>query len=219
MNNQISTADLKKMLCVNHTGKMHGMQSLSSSSAVNAFCIKRAKNGDSICAKCFSNTMQKRYTTLARKLVRNTEILTADVYPVEMWPLLNVRLFRLESFGDLNPGAAGVTQFANYCNFAARNPGTTFALWTKNTVVINKAIRDGIAVKPENMIIIQSSPLINKAIAKPAANVDKVFTVYTNDDSATAAGVEINCGARSCLSCQRCYTKTDSVEYVNELLK
>ena len=43
--------------------------------------------------------------------------------------------------------------------------------------------------------------------------VDKVFTVY-----ADCEGVEINCGARNCFECHKCYTK-NKTEYINEKLK
>ena len=45
--------------------------------------------------------------------------------------------------------------------------------------------------------------------------IDKVFTVY---DDANAGGVNINCGARDCATCGRCYLKNDTV-FINEKLK
>ena len=71
------------------------------------------------------------------------------------------------------------------------------------------------------MIIILSSVLLNTAIDADTASakypfIDKVFTVY---DKEHAQDVNINCGARSCAECQRCYHKSEGIEYINELLK
>lgn len=199
---------------LNHTGKMDGMVSISTSVKENKNCQSRAKVENSICSKCFAAAMINRYPALEKCLSENTRILTSEIIPVEKWPLLNVAFFRFESFGDLN----NETQVHNYFNLCKRNPHVRFALWTKNPFFIYAAIKAGNA-KPENLIIIASSPMINDvcdAYLKAYPFIDKIFTVY---DKETAKTVNINCGARHCLSCLRCYTKTDSVEYVNEILK
>lgn len=43
------------------------------------------------------------------------------------------------------------------------------------------------------------------------AIADKVFTVYDNDH-------EINCGARSCSACQKCYHK-NGINHLYEKIK
>lgn len=194
-----------------HTGKMHDIYSLSTSVELNPICRERAKDKDSICAHCFARNLTDLRKQLADCLARNTEVLTSQIIPVREWPILNASIFRLESFGDLNNG----TQFKNYINFARRNPRTTFALWTKNAAIVDAVFREGVK-KPRNMIIIASSPHLNIEAVPAYDWIDKVFTVY---DKATAKTVEINCGARDCLTCQRCYTKTRKVEYIRELLK
>ena len=199
---------------MNHTGKMEGMVSISTSVRENKNCQQRAKVAGSICEKCFADKMIDRYPALERCLKGNTEILTTKEIPVNEWPLLNVAFFRFESFGDLN----NKTQVVNYFNLCKRNKHVTFALWTKNPFFIYEAIKAG-NEKPGNLIVIVSSPMINEvcdAYLKAFPFIDKIFTVY---DKQTAKTVNINCGARHCLSCLRCYTKTDSVEYVNEILK
>lgn len=196
-----------------HTGKMEGINSLSTSVLLNPICQKRAKDPTSICSKCFAEKIANARKELRGCLAKNTEVLTNQIIPVKEWPVLNASIFRLESFGDLNNG----TQFKNYINFAKRNPRTTFALWTKNANIVDEVFREGVK-KPRNMIIILSSPRINVPRAPRYDWVDKVFTVYEKA-YAESRGIEINCGARDCLGCQRCYTKTRKVEYINELLK
>lgn len=196
-----------------HTGKMEGIYSLSTSVLLNPICRKRAENPNSICSKCFAEKIANARKELRGCLAKNTEILTTQVIPTKEWPILNQAIFRLESFGDLNNG----TQFQNYINFANRNPRTTFALWTKNPSIIDAVFKTG-EEKPQNMIIIVSSPLVNVPASPRYVWVDKVFTVY-DKKYAEERGIEINCGARDCLGCQRCYTKRREVEYISELLK
>lgn len=198
---------------LNHTGKMAGMASLSTSVIENPICRKRAMVKGSICEKCFAAAQMRRYGDTFRDCFKkNTEVLTTQIIPVKEWPLLNYRVFRFESFGDLQ----NKTQVINYFNFAKRNPETTFALWTKNPEFIAAAIADG-HKKPKNMVIIQSSCFINKADTKRYDFIDKVFTVY-DKKYIQENNISINCGARNCLECGRCYSKRTGTE-VREQLK
>lgn len=97
-----NTKAVRNALCVNHQGKMSGMQSLSTSPLANEHCIRRRANGDTICAECFSYSYNEIREALREKLVRNTDLLTKEVIPVEEMPIVNVVYFRLEAFGDLN---------------------------------------------------------------------------------------------------------------------
>lgn len=201
--------------CVNHTGKMSGLHSLSTSVTVNSYCLRRQAKGDSICAHCFSASMMKQYKALNEATTRNAEILTASILPVSVLPLIPVRYFRFESFGDL----INTNQVINYFNIARKNPDTLCALWTKNPHIIAKAIEAGHS-KPANLQIVLSSPFVNKAIKTTKYEfIDKIFTVY---DKEAAKAVNINCGARSCLNCGRCYRPNPDgakIQYINEILK
>lgn len=196
-----------------HGGKLEGIRSLNTSVLLNAICQARAKIAGSICAKCYAHNLVKMRKNLMKVLEKNTQVLTTVEIPVSDWPLINDRVFRLESFGDLNNSL----QVKNYFNFASRNPETLFALWTKNPEFIDIAIKDGYA-KPANLIIIQSSKHINVVDAPRYDFIDGVFTVFTKA-YAQEHGIVINCGARHCLSCMQCYRHHDGVFYINELLK
>jgi len=144
---------------------------------------------------------------------RNAEILRAEIIPAEKWPTTTGVIFRLESFGDLG----NWIQAANYLNFARKNPQTRFSLYTKNPRFIAEAIAKGYE-KPENLIIVFSSLFLNSRAKAPYPFIDKVFTVYESEDKAPDG---INCGARNCFACQRCYraSKPGEVEQIAELLK
>lgn len=207
-------------VCVNHTGKMAGMYSISTACTLNEYCIRRSKNPDSICANCFAQSMFKNpwYKWTLKRCEHNTHVLTTSILDVDDLPLINAFAFRFESFGDLQNS----TQCINYFNICRLNPRVTFALWTKNPFIIANAIRDGHA-KPANLIIIYSSPLKDKPVSLAKIQsvfpfVDKVFTVWTTKDKAAKHNVSINCGARACLKCLRCYTNGGDNE-IAELLK
>ena len=207
-----NTATLQKAITWKMTGKMSGMASLSTSPLCNPNCMQRCKNNVAVCKSCYSIRMMKRYKALSDKLTRNTEFLTTTELQIEDVPFINTALFRFESFGDL----VNALQVKNYFTICEANKRTQFALWTKNPWLIAEAMETYGIGKPENLVIIQSSVLLNTATAPAYDFIDKVFTVY---DKAHAEEVEINCGARNCASCQRCYTKTSELEFVNELLK
>lgn len=207
-------------VCFNHTGKMAGMYSISTACTLNKYCLQRSKNPDSICASCFAQTMFKNawYKWTLKRCEHNTHILTTSILSAADLPVINAFAFRFESFGDIQ----NTTQVINYFNICNLNPRVTFALWTKNPFIIANAIRAGYD-KPSNLIIIYSSPMINKAVSLEKIKsvfpfVDKVFTVWRSSDAAAAHNVKINCGARACLKCLKCYTK-DGENVISELLK
>lgn len=204
-------------ICTNHTGKMTGMWSLSTSCLCNKYCLARMKDPDSICSKCYSERQMEWQENLRIKLYRNTLILTTIEIPVKLMPRFNVMKGRFESHGELN----NVIQIKNFFNLCKANPGTIFALWTKNTFLFPEARKQGVR-KPKNLIIIESSFKINEVTKPSDPWVDKVFTVF-NKKFAREHGIEINCGGRCCMTCETdCYKKNKvkgKVEYINELVK
>lgn len=207
-------------VCINHTGKMSGMYSISTACTLNKYCLQRAKNKESICADCFAQSMFKNgfYKWTLKRCEHNTHVLTTSILEVADLPVINAFAFRFEAFGDLQ----NTTQVINYFNICNLNKRVTFALWTKNPFIIANAIREGYS-KPDNLIVIYSSPIKNKAVSLEKIQsvfpfVDKVFTVWTTEDNAAQNGVSINCGARACIKCLRCYTKGGE-NVISELLK
>ena len=197
-------------ITVNHTGKMTGMQSLSTSCKTNLNCAKYAQIEGSVCQKCYALRQMKYHTNVSEAYERNADILTTRVLDKEELPLINACYFRFEAFGDLH----NVTQAINYFNICKKNPDVRFALWTKNPGII-KEIADK---KPKNLVIIVSSLFLNKPVdIEKMPWIDKVFTVY-DKETIERENVKINCGARNCLECHRCYKKGGD-KYVNEKLK
>lgn len=213
--------DLKNSFCVNHSGKMEGMISLSTSSLCNPFCVARAKRAakypelDSICGHCYARSLINCRSSLAVKLAHNTELWTRDIIPLEDLPIINPerhKIVRFESFGDLST----VQQATNYLNLCRVNPAITFALWTKNPAILRRALGES---KPHNLIIILSIETIDLSVNESELLsrfpfVDKVFCVVSEE----TPDRKVNCGGRHCLTCQRCY-KLDTETVITEKLK
>ena len=195
---------------LNMSGKMAGVNCLSTSNLVNPYCIARKKNPEMICSKRYADSTCKRYHALQENMLKNTVILTTKLFEVEELPNVNADIFRFEAFGDL----INATQCRNYFRLCKANPETRFALWTKNPGIVAQAIRQGES-KPANLVILLSSAIIGeRADAGKFPFIDKTFTVYRKNEMPPEM---INCGARCCATCQRCYhkeTESDIREYL-----
>ena len=207
----------KSKFCINESpvhvsdsmsGKMAGIPSISSSCLCNPICIQRMKDGNSVCAHCFAEATLTRYKAAGAAMESNYKLLTDSVLPLEMLPVFcNVSIARIESFGDV----ANVTQAINYANICKVNPNVRFAWWTKNAAILKRAF--DLIGKPANVVVIESAPKLDTEITASNEYVDKTFTVYTKADPDF-----INCGARCCATCRRCYS-FDTEKAVHELLK
>lgn len=201
-------------------GKMLGMCSLSTSPLINSRCSDRAKDLNSVCHRCFGRTAMEYKKACAEKFGTNGNVLSDHVIPVNEWPVILKSAYpeiRIEAFGD----AINVIHAINYFNLCKRNPKIIFTVWTKNIDLYEAAVKMGYE-KPDNLILIASSPMLNTEInVEKHPIVDKIFTVYTFEHI-KANNIQpdfINCGARSCKKCGRCYRKADGVENVREILK
>lgn len=194
---------------MNMSGKMSGINCLSTSNLCNPFCAARKSDPGCICSRCYADTTVRRYNALNVNMERNSQLLTSTLYNTEDLPAINASIFRFEAFGDL----INSTQCLNYFHLANANPATMFALWTKNPGIVAQALKT--EDKPHNLVILLSSPYIGvKADTSRWSFVDKTFTVYRKTEMPENL---INCGARNCLTCRKCYsfdTENDIREYL-----
>lgn len=201
------------------TGKLKGIESLSTSCMVNPLCKERGKNKACICSHCFARRSIKLYRALGPVLEMNygtlhRELSKEDANQIRFYSTLG----RLESFGDVD----SVVQALNYIKIVRANPQTRFAVWTKNPGYWADAFK--IERKPRNLSVVYSSPLIDKPsdpskVQKAFPFVDHVFSVFTRDYMVSHPEVSINCGAKSCATCQRCYKRRKSADAISELMK
>lgn len=197
----------------NEGGKMRNIRSISTSCLECESCNVRAKNPDLVCHKCYARRDLNRKKTLREKMRYNNKFYNNYSIPVDCIPFINDRVFRFESFGEIQTK----TQIQNYYKIARKNSQVHFVLWTKNSMLIDSwKVR-----KPRNLTIIASSPAINTEYPETIYHrynfVKKVFSVYT-EEYAAEHGININCSGK-CIDCMRCYDPNNNEIYINEILK
>lgn len=206
-----------------HTGKMQGIQSLSTSCLCNEYCIARQQNNNTICSKCYSKRELSRKKTLREKMEKNTKLLTEHDFKPEEIPFINSQIFRFEAFGELK----NALQVKNYFAICEKNKHCTFALWTKNAWIIETALNDYKLQKPGNLIIIASVETVNNhfVLDETALNenlvysfIDKVFAVY-NRKYAEENNIPIKCGKKKCIDCMKCYSLDNDDFVITEAVK
>ena len=191
-----------------HKGKMSGMISLSTSTRDNPFCQAMQKT-DAICRKCFAKNCERFYgdksMPLEERVVqswkKNGEILSTEK---NVSLLVNASYFRFHSFGEL----INKQHADNFFSIARQNPDTTFTLWTKRPNLVD------VVKKPNNMILIYSSPEVN-VVSELPDGFDKVFTVF-GYKFVEENNIQINC-ENHCLSCRKCYTHNDIIHIYEKM--
>lgn len=196
------------------TGKLELIPGITTHCGLNRYCVERMKRGNLICKACFAKKTLERYDGADEHAAINTLLLAFHRVPAELTPLfLNSIKARLEPFGDLqNP-----MQSENYFTIIDENPQTQFGWWTKNPGFI-KTVLDT-RQRPENVSFILSEIFMDGGQQQPTIEmikavfpfIDHRFTVY-EPATIKARGVVINCGARCCSRCGRCYNPGDVFE-------
>lgn len=186
--------------------KMEGMQSISTNSLSNKFCISSAKK-DMICKSCYGNRQLKYYTRIIKPLQGNSDLLSQTRLEFKDIPVINANIFRFNAFGEL----INELHFRNLNMIAFSNRDTTFALWSKRFKIVDKYYKKH--SRPDNLILIQSSYKVNYE-DELQEHFNKVFTVYDRW-YASANDVVINCHSK-CNTCRLCYTKetTSSIKEI-----
>lgn len=201
--------------------KLEFFHSFNTYCGMNPFCIARHAAGDTICKKCYSFTLTAIYDGSLKKLIKASFLFCNEIISVSDMPVLKhkINYQRLESFGDLY----NVIQARNYLNLVLANSHVTFTLWSKNPQVIHTALLQ-LGFKPKNLIIIYSSPIINKIqsdiFGKYLINgkdiINRIFTVFTAE-YAILNNIQIHCINSHCINCMRCYK--GNAKYINEIVK
>lgn len=199
-------------------GKLAGFYSISTSVLLNKRCAARALVAGSICSHCYAAISVENYDGLKQALdinyfILNNFLISDAAWETMLFPTTN-GYGRIESHGDVD----STTCAQNYIRLIRTHKYITFGAWTKNIDYWTNAFN--IENKPENMTFIVSSIMIGETITVPETTekyVDHVFTVY-NDVQIKRENININCGARDCNKCRRCY-KNNTDYQISEKLK
>jgi len=184
------------------SGKLDGFLAINTNTVTNEFCIKM-KTTDTICGQCYSHRMLNTYRKSCQpSWQHNSDKLSARLLTDFEIPFTNSAYFRFHGHGEL----INKIHYQNFIKIAEKNPGTSFALWTKRKDLVR-----GI-VPPRNLILIYSNPTIDKVMDKPPAGFDKVF-----NNVAVPHDLE-NCTGQKCKNCLHCYTRA-GVDVIIERVK
>lgn len=181
------------------SGKMFDVRSLNSNTLSNPRCISLYKSSadNFICKMCFSHDMLQTYRkNCVTPFQHNSDLLSGSILTDRQLPIINDRVFRFHSHGEL----INDTHLINFFLIAKHNPETTFALWTKNKKIVRSVLRK--MDKPSNLIIIFSNGVIDKPMSAPPRGFDKVFQNVSPDKDRPIQ----NCTGQKCIECLRCYT-------------
>lgn len=206
-------------ICANHTGKMQGMLSISTTCHNNAFCKKMQSKEGTVCQKCYAERLAKTYAkSFLPKYEQAGKELSERVLPVSELPKFDMatNVVRIESFGEL----INTVHAINYINIIKNNPWINFAWWTKRPNLIARALKEMGINFPDNCNVIYSNPYID-TIPKfqPYSFIDGYFTVWSSVEKALKNGCVINCGKKRCKQCLNCYDAHSGIFYINELKK
>ena len=187
------------------TGKIEGFTSCDSSCNGCTFCQKmRESNKDNklcICNYCYDNEQEQRWKNVKNRHSLNLLIISSVLFEEEELATLNIGLLnRFNSSGDIE----NIIQARNYIRIAKSHQLTFNTLFAKNTSPVIEAT--DIEGKPENIIYIQSSPIIGKP-CKLAKYFDFTFTVYP-DEQTTLEAIKAGsgeCNGKKCKFCKKCY--------------
>lgn len=200
-----------------YSGKMQDMPGCSGYAGNNSLCLKRALDGNSVCAHCFS--LIGIWKTCIPAYTKNDMIFSTTKFSVgdlvldpEAFPY-----FRFSTHGD----TMNALHVYNALVTALTNPDTQFTIWTKNV----QYWIDGLAMfekeygpKPSNFFAIYSwlitdgMPSHGQLKTLKKIGFDAVFVVYNtwaSQDRAVNAGAKrCVCGTGSCRHhCKFCYDK------------
>ena len=186
------------------SGKLAGIQSINTPTSTNPFCQAMQKT-DSVCKSCYAQRYEKLRPNVVTAFERNKFLSERPLQPEEL-PAINEQIARFASYGEL----INMMHFINLLRIALANPRTIFTLWTKRPKIVQRVLK--LMGKPDNLILIYSSPIVGKVSALPKG-FDKVFTAFAKGTDTT----DINCHG-ACNSCRLCYSHNDTT-FINEIIK
>ena len=190
-----------------HTsGKIEGAHSCDSSAHGCRFCwlMREAakSNPDIICGECYDFQQEIDKSNVGPRHALNMLIMKMVEFEEDELAILPINgILRGNSAGDMD----NAIQALNFLKIAETHPYVDSALWAKNTVAVGDAVE--YYHKPENLRLIQSSPIIGKP-STLAPHFDNTFTVYRTEAetlSAIANGANA-CNGAKCADCgYMCY--------------
>ena len=193
------------------TGKLQGLQAISTNTTTNKFCNKmnKSNNIDVICKHCYSHSMLNTYRkNMQNALQRNSDALSLEELHDNDIPIINQLYMRFNAHGEL----INEMHIKNLFKICFKNPRVNFALWTKRKDIVIQYINK-IGTKPSNLKLIFSNSIIN-TIVEPPTYFDSTFNNVDSDNMKDKQ----NCTGQKCIDCLLCYTH-NKTKHIVEAVK
>lgn len=195
-------------IAYHETGKIEGVWSLDSTATNCDYCRKMREYAaahpelDIVCGYCYDFAQELyRYNTLNRHTLNMIIMESVEFEIEELATLPAGELVRVNSSGD----SSNDTYAENMIKFCIAHPNSKCGIWSKHTITyIHACDKYG---KPANVVLIQSSPFVNKPV-KRAKYFDYVFTVYKSKEAVEKAieNGACECNGKKCADCgYKCY--------------
>ena len=190
------------------SGKLGRVPAINTNTLTNPFCQRMQRCPGSICAQCYSQSMLSGYRrNCAPAFERNSNRLSeSDLSESQLPRIRRNDIARFHAHGEL----INLRHMVNLLRIARKNPRVTFGFWTKRRDIVGRFFRSGRTL-PANVVLIYSNPRVDQPCALPQ-HFHKVLSVVTRDTG------NVNCGARRCDTCRRCYRRDGETQVV-ELIK
>tara|TARA_R110002012_G_scaffold307757_1_gene513453 strand:+ start:40 stop:753 length:714 start_codon:yes stop_codon:yes gene_type:complete len=149
--------------------KLENINSISTNTLTNEYCIKQKDNKDIICGVCYSWKGLNFRKSMINVLEKNSNLLSNSIIEWDNLPRIFDLYFRFSSHGEL----INEIHLENLNNICLKNPKTNFTLWSKRFDIVKKFYDNN--DKPSNLILIYSNPKFDKPLNKLPKYFDKTF--------------------------------------------
>ena len=184
------------------TGKLKGIAGINTNPLSNTFCQKMQKT-ETICKDCYSCSMLRGIRKNCEPAwERNSVALSTRLLEGKEIPVIGHAFARFHAHGEL----INEIHFQNFIKIARANKHCKFAFFTKRTNLVTSLTR-----LPANVTMVYSNPSVDKVMVNIPKGFHKTFNVVTEESE------KINCGARSCITCQKCFKRTGAKVLIEKL--
>lgn len=212
-------------------GKMKGVMGTSTNCHNCSFCqtIRKANNPRVVCSYCYA-WEGLEFKPESRAMYGENGDILADrlMTDDEISKYVNESLHRFNSHGELENeiqlrNMYAICRASERAAIGAGVSSPKFAIWTKRKPLVEAVARKYGEYPPANLAMVYSSIWLNEPNperrynpARDLVRPDHIFTVYETEQDRKDKG--FMCG-KLCALCGHCYNKTETVDFVAELLK
>jgi hypothetical protein len=191
------------------SGKLEGLRAINSDPTTNLFCLQmnRTTKENQICGHCYSLRMLRSYRKNCQPAFERNNKLFSGRVQGGLPKFKEGEYVRWNGHGEL----VGFEHYSWCLAIARANPKTTFALWTKQKKLVQD-VHNAYIMRPKNLILIYSNPIIDDVMNQPPTWFDKVFNNVSEDHP------DENCTGQKCKDCLLCYSK-DTTDVIVEHVK